>query len=104
MTKIMLLCIHYQELGIVSQVMQEVNLPFWKRSEAIKRYMKKLATMTEERLPVLKKPRLSESSRDAAPTMGIDDIKQGEFATLPLFLKGEGPIIPLRQTRGMTSE
>ena len=103
LVKTMLLCNHYQELGIVSQILQQVNIPFWKRANAIEKYMTKLQTMKAGNLPVLQKPGLTEKTRASAPTMSMNDLKNSEFGGFPLFAQDIGLITPLRQTRGMST-
>ena len=61
------------------------------------------AGMASGNLQPLKKPGLTEKSRAKAPTMGTDDLKDGEFCGLPLTLKGVNIFTPLSETRGKSS-
>ena len=47
----MLLCHHYQELGILSKVLQEVDVHFWKRTNIIQKYIETLPKMAAGDLP-----------------------------------------------------
>ena len=44
----LLLCVNfYRALGVVSQTLQQVNIPFWKKTKAIEYFMVCLGEMVE---------------------------------------------------------
>lgn len=85
----LLVCVDfYFEVAKVSKILQQVDLPIWNKSKAIKCSMLTFEEMSTD----------STSHFDAL-NAHRSALEEGEFFGLPVFIKDSGLMTPLRQTR-----
>ena len=87
----LLLCVDfYHALGVISQTLQQVNIPFWKRTKAIEYFMVCLSEMVEG-----KPDHVLEFHTHKA------DLQEWVFVGLPLVSKDVALMTPSRETNSL---